>query len=353
MSKKALIHIGTGKTGTTSIQESLSTQKKKLAGIGYPNVVGNAHHFLEVIYNERYRLARGHRSVYKDEASRLKDAQVLKSKFLKRLRNSKGVIISSEFLSKFEVSKIYLLKKDLEEAGYTLFEIVCYVRNPVSYYRSVLQQSLRASHLPPHPEHFRYGVRETIENYRAVFGDHVVVRAFDDGLYDDDVVQDFVKQVEQFFGVEIAGIESKSKNHSLSAEALFILQRFREFYDFDKDSVLTPKSALLLDYLEGLPEAETTSIKLNRGVEELIQRRFEDEVLWIRENCGIDFHMAPSGLERHGESRKLDYQKLENIIRKPYKSLERVKFEIIDKFLGMYEPVNSKSLRRRVFKKQY
>lgn len=342
MSKKALIHIGTGKTGTTSIQESLSKQKKKLAGIAYPNVVGNAHHFLEVVYNERSGLSRGHRNAYKDEASRAKDAQSLRSRFLKRLRTDKGVIISSEFLSKFETSKILLLKKDLEKAGYTHFKIVCYVRNPITYYRSVLQQSLKASHLPPHPEAFKYGVRETIENYRAVFGDGVVVRAFDDSLYENDVVQDFVKEVEQFFGVKIVGVESRSRNRSLSAEALFILQRYQELYDVDQNNILTPKSELLLEYLERLPAAETTSIKLNRGVEEIIRARFEDEALWIKDNCGIDFNMGPSGVERDGASKKRDYQLLENIIRKPYKKIDNVKFDIIDRFLGMYEPENSK-----------
>lgn len=345
MSKKALIHIGTGKTGTTSIQKSLSAQKQKLAGIGYPNVVGNAHHFLEVVYSERSALSRGHRGVYKDDASRLKDASVLKSRFLKRLRNIKGVIISSEFLGKFEEPQILSLKKDLDKAGYTDYRIVCYIRNPISYYRSVLQQSLKANHVPPHPELFRYGVRETIENYRAVFGDNVVVRNFDDGLYEGDVVQDFVKQLEQFFDVAIAGIKSKSENRSLSAEALFILQRYRETYNSDKRNILTPRSELLLEYLEGLPATDTTPIKLKRGVEKLIRARFEDEALWIRDNYGIDFCMGPSGVDRDGEPNKIDYSLLENIIRKPFKKIDRIKFDIIDKFLGVYEPGNKKPPR--------
>jgi hypothetical protein len=151
-----------------------------------------------------------------------------------------------------------------------------------------------------------------------------------------------VKQVEQFFGVKIVGIESKSKNRSVSAEALFILQRYRELYDFDKNNILTPKSELLLEYLEGLPASETTAIKLNPGVEELIRERFEDEVLWIRDNCGIDFCMGPSGVERDGKSEMRNYHLLQNIIRKPYKNIDNVKFDIMDKFLGMYEPVNGK-----------
>jgi hypothetical protein len=353
MSKRALIHVGTGKTGTTSIQESLSSQKPKLAGIGYPNVAGNAHHFLDVVYNERAKLSRGYRTAYKDEAARLKDAETFRSRYLKRLTNNRAVIISSEFLNKFEESKIEALKEDLEACGYTKFRILCYVRNPISYYRSALQQSLKASHAPPHPGQFRYGVRTTIERYRRCFGDeNVVARAFDSGLYEGDVVQDFVKQVENFFGVEISGLKTKGQNYSISAEALFILQRYRELYDFDSENMLTPKSELLREYLERLPASEITPIQLNPGVEALIYRRFEDEVNWIRENCNIELEMDSSAVDLGLEYKKRNYHLLENIIKKPSDaSLDQIKFDMINSFLAMYESENAKSSRLPFFRK--
>ncbi len=347
MSKQALIHIGTGKTGTTSIQESLSAQKRKLNGIGYPNVVGNAQHFLEVVYSDRSQLSRGHRSNYKDEAARLKDAKELRNKFLYRVLSKSKVIISSEFLGRFSREQILALKTDLDDAGYTDYRIICYVRDPVSYYRSVLQQKLKASHRPPHPAKFWYGARETIENYRQCYGDQVVVRTYDETLYEGDVVRDFLRQAEQFFNVQISGIKSKSKNRSLSAEALFVLQRYRELYDFDKDNVQTPGSQLLIKYLAQLPADQMTPIELHPRVEDIILERFQDDMQWLKENYGIDFCTRPRSGVNGPVMKQRNYQLLESIIRKPPdSSIDLVMFDIIDTFLGIYESADGKLSRR-------
>jgi hypothetical protein len=336
MGKKALIHIGTGKTGTTSIQESLASQKRKLGGVGYPNIVGNAHHFLEVVYQQYSHLSRGHRSEYADEAARLKHAKILHSKFLKRVRQNKRIIISSEFLGRFGKQQVLALKSDLDDSGYTDYKVVCYVRDPVSYYRSLLQQKLKASHHPPNPRDFKYGFREAIENHRAYYGDKVLVRAYDNALYQGDIVRDFLQLAERFFKVDYSRVKSISANRSLSAEAMFILHRYRELYEFEKDNISTPKSNVLLQYLTQLPEIETSPIELHPGVEEVIRDRVQDELLWLKESCGIDFQRqaAESPLARKHMVRNFDL--LENIIRKPADaSIDQIKYDLIDRCLEM------------------
>lgn len=337
MGKKALIHIGTGKTGTTSIQDSLASQKRKLAGVGYPNVVGNAHHFLEVVYQEYSRLSRGHRSDYLDEASRLKDAKVLRTKFLKRARQNKRIILSSEFLSRFKEEQVLALKSDLDDSGYTDYSVVIYVRDPVSYYRSLLQQKLKASHHPSNPREFRYGFRQAIESHRKYYGDKVVVKAYDEAqLYKGDVVRDFLQHAEQFFRIDLSKVESKSSNRSLSAEGMFIMQRYRELYDFEVDNVLTPKSLALLSYLTQLPAAETSPIELNSGVKEIIRERFQKEVSWLKDSCGIDFQWEATGEVAAAKYKARNFDLLENIIRKPADtSMDQVKFDMINKCLDM------------------
>lgn len=336
MGKKALIHIGTGKTGTTSIQQSLASQKRKMGGVGYPNIVGNAHHFLEVVYQDYSHLSRGHRSDYADEAARLKHAKVLHSKFLRRVRQNKRIIISSEFLGRFGKQQVLALKSDLDDSGYTDYKVVCYVRDPVSYYRSLLQQKLKASHHPPNPRDFKYAFREAIENHRAYYGDKVIVRAYDNALYRGDIVRDFLQLAERFFKVDYSRVKSISANRSLSAEAMFILHRYRELYEFEKDNISTPKSNVLLQYLTQLPEIETSPIELLPGVEEVIRERVQDDLLWLKKSCGIDFQRqaAESPLARKHMVRNFDL--LENLIRKPADAaIDQIKYDLIDRCLEM------------------
>jgi len=336
MGKKALIHIGTGKTGTTSIQESLASQKRKLGGVGYPNIVGNAHHFLEVVYQQYSHLSRGHRSEYADEAARLKHAKTLRSKFLRRVRQKKNIIISSEFLGRFKKQQVLALKTDLDNSGYTDYRVVCYVRDPVSYYRSLLQQKLKSSHHPPNPQNFKYGFREAIENHRAYYGDNVIVRAYDDALYQGDVVKDFLRLAESFFEVDYSRVKSVSANRSLSAEAIFILHSYRELYEFDKDNIPTPKSSVLLQYLTQLPEAETSPIELHPGVEEVIQERVQDELVWLKDSCGIDFLRQTVEVSKARKPMVGNLDLLENIIRKPADgSMDKIKYGLIDRGLKM------------------
>ena len=336
MRKKAFIHIGTGKTGTTSIQNSLSSQKQKLAGIGYPNIVGNAHHFLEVIYQDYSRLSRGHRSAYADKSALAKDAKVLKTKFLKRASQNQNIIISSEFLGRMQEPQIQSLKEDLDEAGYTDYQILCYVRDPISYFKSSLQQKMKASHRPINPRIFKYGVRQSIERYRSCYGDNVVVRAYDENLYKGDVVQDFLKLAGKFFKVEFSKVESRNTNRSLSAEAMFILQRYRELYDFEQDNVLTNEADALIDYLMQVPTSGTMPIVLNPEVEIIIRERFQGEIDWLEENYAIRFYDNSCDPKNSRVLRNRNYDLLENIIRKPSDSdIDQIKFDIINKFLGM------------------
>jgi len=326
MTKKALIHIGTGKTGTTSVQDSLSKQKNKLADICYPNITGNAQHFLALMYQEHARLSRGHRGECTDENHRLAKAKTLRNKFIKAIKNQNKLIISSEFLSRFNDAENRSLKQDLDASGFTDYSILCYVRDPVSYFKSVLQQELKASHKPPNPKKFKYKFRDTIESHIKVYGDNITVRAYDDSLHQGDIVQDFLLHASNFFGSGPYEITTKNSNRSLSAEALFILQKYRELYDADKDNVNTPGSQALLEQLKSIPASETSRIELQPGLDKIIRKRYEPEFDWLNQRFGIDFSSESSHLGDRDSSKDMDYSRLENIICKPDEtSLDRIR----------------------------
>lgn len=335
MSKQALIHIGTGKTGTTSLQNSLSTQKHKLQGVCYPNITGNAHHFLALIYQEYNQLSRGHRSNVRDARHLQRVAVKLRSDFLESINNADKIIISSEFLSRFQQEEILALKNDLEEIGFTNFLILCYVRDPVSYFKSVLQQKMKASHTPLNPMKFHYTFRECIELYGDLFNNNIIVQAYDKSLYQGCVVQDFLKHAKEFFNTPLFQVKTENTNRSLSAEALFILQKYRELYESDMENIFTNKSRALLDTLSKLPAEKTTTIKLQQEIGQVIIRRHKEDVDWLKTNYKIRFgnHSLDYPADETN-AKNIDYKLLRNIVCKPSEdALDRIKFLLLDQLL--------------------
>jgi len=335
MSKQALIHIGTGKTGTTSLQNSLSTQKHKLQDVCYPNITGNAHHFLALIYQEFDQLSRGHRAYVRDAKHHQRIAIKLRFDFLESISNANKIIISSEFLSRFRQKEVLALKDDLKNIGFTNFLILCYVRDPVSYFRSVLQQKMKASHIPLSPKEFRYAFRRCIELYCNLFNNNIIIQAYDNTLHQGCVVQDFIMRAEEFFNTRSLRIKTKNTNRSLSAEALFILQQYRKLYESEMENVFTDKSQALLEILSKLPATKTTKIKLQQGVGQIITHYHKEDIDWLEAKFKIRFekhHQAHPTEET--ECQKIDYNLLENIICKPGEdTLERVKFLLLEQLL--------------------
>ena len=335
MSKQALIHIGTGKTGTTSLQNSLSTQKHKLQDVRYPNISGNAHHFLALIYQKFDQLSRGHRANVQDAKHHQHIAVKLRSDFLESISNADKIIISSEFLSRFRQKEILALKSDLEDVGFTQFLILCYVRDPVSYFKSVLQQQMKASYTPLNPIRFHYTFRGCIELYSDLFDDNIIVQAYDNTLYQGCVIQDFLMHAEEFFNTLPFRVETKNTNRSLSAEALFILQKYRELYDFDMENIFTSKSRALLEALSKLPAPITTKIILQQGVDQIIIRRHKEDVDWLKTNYKISFeNRSQDHPMDETNARNLNYNLLGNVICKPSEdALDKVKYLLLNQLL--------------------
>jgi len=165
--KKILIHIGTGKTGSSSIQKTLSIahEEKRIAPIVYPRILPeyDGHEFLLYAFEDPAKLPRGHYQKYhnSDKGSRY-NMELLKSKLEEATFGYENLILSSEYLGRFSPGGIASLKKFLFKAGFNTIKILVYVREPSSYYLSFIQQQLKASCEFTHPDQFRYPFKSMI-----------------------------------------------------------------------------------------------------------------------------------------------------------------------------------------------
>ena len=182
------VHIGTSKTGTTSIQTFLDSHRGQLQARGYC-----------------YLAPFSHMLWHKDRLPSLTGA--LRS----ALRQASGqhVIISSEILqASFKgAEQVRGFRTMLEELGLNDMRIIIYLRDPAEHFVSTLSQDIRMRFIDdrtplPLPQHNRTFLsvcnhRATLERWGEVFGrDRLMVRLFSPHtLYRGDVLEDFLQLV--------------------------------------------------------------------------------------------------------------------------------------------------------------
>ncbi|MCW4151726.1 hypothetical protein OM427_19605 [Halomonas sp. 18H] len=288
--KRALLHIGTPKTGTTSIQRSLFSQQEQLGDIEVPVGEGGNQHYLALLYQPYKRLPRGFKSMYADQEALEKAVGSLHEWFHKKLDAASDLVLSSEFLSKFNVQEITSLKEDLEKSGYVDIRVVVYVRDVSEYYVSSLQQLLKASHKVSDPSSFKYDFRPIINKFRRVFGDVVQVKKYDRSVLKDEcVVQDFFSHCCDFFGKNIEGVKSYKDNSGLSLESMYLLKGYREKYHGSDHNRFKPDSNLLISLMQD----ETVNYKRNKpklldSVAALLESTHANDMMWLYKQYGID-----------------------------------------------------------------
>jgi hypothetical protein len=174
-----LLHIGTNKTGTSTLQRYLGSNRDKLLqqGIWYPHIGSfpMAHH----------DYALGIRK--KDFAERKVDPEIIRNP----PPGTEVVLLSSEAFH-----TISSVEAVAEWFPPDQTQIVLYLREHVSYLASWYQQSaqerLMTCSFQEFAELFRRDFAGLVERWRKIYGDNVRVRPYDrERLRDGDIVKDF------------------------------------------------------------------------------------------------------------------------------------------------------------------
>jgi hypothetical protein len=239
---RCLVHIGTEKTGSTTLQRALSEQRPLLSeqGVFYSKAVGNlnaqglAIACLPYRATDPYLLRKGLTSAdARNQWSRELLASV-RTEIAEARANHKQYVLSSEhFSSRLLKSGNILSLADFLRSEFTSIRIVCYLRRQDRMAISRYTEGLRAGYvtdvlprvsscvaLPP-----LYDYESLLLRWAQAFGaDNINVRIYQTGhLVNDDIVEDFCHRE---LGARLDYSTVTPSNTSLSAAGQLALKLF-------------------------------------------------------------------------------------------------------------------------------
>ncbi len=334
-SKICFLHIGVGKTGTTSIQGALYRGRDHLAEHGYlyPGRMRN-HTFLTVCAVEnRSRWPVMVRKRMDDQESAAAFRQDCLDYLDRTVTGSDcdRVIFSAESLANLRYQDCSQLREILRRY-FDRIEIICYLRHPLAHIHSIAQQALKTgtnahtlTEISRRPGFFRPTRLE--QTYIAAFGhDAITVRNFHrDALVKGDVIDDFCATIGMRDTVA-AGLQRLAANQSLSMEAALIANAIAtELPRLDGGRWNTERSGKLQMALTRISgQAFALPASAADGVADAIDR----EVVYVRDRFGVtltppaEAGQAPGALWNDETLR--DIGLLLNAMGKKIETLERI-----------------------------
>ena len=290
---KLLFHMGSHKTGTTSLQSYLSEIAPQLSetGILYPRPKTEIppHSILLsglMPEDDLPRIVRFSGSEDQRKARKTRALEVLR-KLAQRSPEATLLLSSEEFFTPIPEQGLSTFKQELMDAGISSFSFIAYLRRPSAFYVSWLQQVLKASFLPPKIAPPPY--EEIFTPYLKVFGEKAVQLRLYPEVWPqgDDTVQDFFREVLGREGLAQHRAGRPKVNQSLSAESIALMQSYRFAFLREQQGRYTSDSRSLGGALTRLEsETETTKIQLKQNITRYIDLNIE-ALLWVRDHLSF------------------------------------------------------------------
>ena len=168
--------------------------------------------------------------------------------------------------------------------------VVAYIRKPSLHYISSLQQQMKGSYKIRKFVPIQY--KKVIDNYVNVFGRNSVhVNCFDRRtLYQGDLIADFVTKYLNDLDIDHKSLVSiKDKNISLSAEAIFILRKYREDNYPETDNIFFRDTGQLIQTLRSIDmEMSNPRPALKPAFADIVDYASSDP-LWLKTEFGVVF----------------------------------------------------------------
>ena len=234
--KKVVLHVGMHKTGTSSIQKSLSVNPRLLNkyGFTYPKFVFNSKEITNhsILF---YNLFGNYCNYHINRQTQLTDIEVenYREDLFTQLRSSLSkeskFIFSGEDLCSLSSSQLNDLKLFLREYSIDDIEIVIYVRDPVLFAISNLQENIKSGDTfdSALDKVWSLGgsfVRDTISKFVDLFGEGSV-----SVLSYDDEIDEFGSIINSFY---LRGLSIDEKNHKDIRKNVSLCHEVVEFYSY-------------------------------------------------------------------------------------------------------------------------
>ena len=295
-----LLHIGSGKTGTTSIQHFFCRNHYELKKLGilYPiNKSITPNHILLTPGFVKYDSIRPpHYRFYMDNFRKYKnDFHRFKHHLDKDIKKFKPKILI------FSVEQLFRDFGDVSEKNIAEFlkpyfseiKVIAYIRDPVGDYISRASQRMRTGTIIPSPG--VRNIRSVLEYYESQFPKCVYVNAFEKKqLIGGDVVNDFLSKFLPQALFLYKKYNKKISNESLSSDLLFKLNQERLKIQPHAERPTISTIAWLAKIrrthiMQGINERKNKLI-LKPKVKKYIEESAKD-YLWLKEKYAINFSM--------------------------------------------------------------
>jgi len=240
MIDQCFLHIGTEKTGTTSVQEFLATNRERLLKHRYlyPKSPGAVNHLGLTCYaqdNHKFDSVRRSRAIL-SPADVLNYRMKLTAELDSEIDASRAgaIVFSNEHLSSRLTTEVEIRRiKDLCDRYAKRTRVIVYIRDQVEFLKSryiegVKGGATRSLALPLGPGLIRLmDYKILLAPWRAVFGfENMIVRRFvTEDFFASDLLQDF----ESHIGIPVGTLEkTPRRNSALSKECIDFLRLFNE-----------------------------------------------------------------------------------------------------------------------------
>lgn len=292
---KIILHMGTPKTGSTSLQMGLNRIRNELLkeGVFYPvspEIIFYSHHLLIALFGKTEFMEVFQIRDFGSQENLLQ----LTRRFLSEIKENAGkmgchtIVLSSELTFPGHPGKDpHKLVQSLKEISPDI-EPVVYVREPASMYQSQIQQRAKGGNFLKPPN--RTNIRTGLEKIEEAFQRLPTVRAFDrKQLTNGDILDDFCSEV---LGLKQLGpcLPRIEENVSLSAEVTSTLIAYNKFVETMPDEEGKKRRAYVSRRITEFVDKENylTKLSLNPEVSKAI-RESADDFAWLRDKFSIEF----------------------------------------------------------------
>lgn len=294
MRKKCIIHIGMHKTGSSSIQESLS-KCKNLNHFHYANLLTSNHSgkifsiFSDSSKNLHTLRRRGMTDdeiqTFINNAKRMLISNCMDLKCDTMILSGEGIIkLSLEELKKF---KLFL------ENYFEKITIVAYIRTPISFIHSAFQQQIKEGVDTFNIKNSFPKYRQKFEKFDMVFGKkNVVLWKFDPKSFkSNDVVMDFCNRL----GIKLDSKYISRSNETVLKETLCLLYIYRKYgQGFGIGRHVIRQNNLLIDALQSLGKSK---IQFSKGLIKNVLCDIKDDVKWMEKRLGQSLNEKIVGIK--------------------------------------------------------
>lgn len=318
------LHIGSPKTGTTSIQQAFIQNRKNIEQQGF-SFLGEEHLHLSYFATKANRKdwPRMFKSVDEQKLNQVVDQYFFHLEYA-ILSGSNHQIISTEclFIDNSSYVKNYI---EFMRKFFSKIKVYAFVRNPVDYYKSIQQQVIKArSYIDPYNT-FYYKFKDVISIWKS-FVDVEVIQ-YESGVNSFELLCEKVG-----IDFDLGLISLSNRNVSLSIQQMLLLEKIQRNVYPNKENKFKPH----LGVIQQIKPTKFYNPKLKDKIKGVIQSNHYEDLEWINETYGIDLFKDLSS----GSSSSFSSQETtENFgIRDAYyiedeKSVEQYETLLLDKLL--------------------